>query len=472
MIDLQRRRFVQTAGTTLGSLVATGPLTAQDESSSGQSDLKIATFRFDVTPPLGHSLCGGWIPAAKVIDDPLEAIGFVILGAGAPIVVCAVDWTGLLNEAHRKWCQALAQAAGTTSDRVAVQCVHQHDAPFVCLDAQEIVSRQTGLPAMFDVDFFHRCLDSGREAIQQAIKNAVPLTHIGYGQAVVDRVASNRRLESLTGLVTAMRGSSSRDPVQQRLPEGLIDPYLKSIYFYSQRSRVAACHYYACHPMSYYGRGGVSSDFCGLARKRRQQDHPLCTQIYFNGCGGNIGAGRYNNASEAMRPVLTGRIYDAMVQAEHDCQPQPIESVQWNTHEFLPPPRTLWQPSELEQGIADVTRSVVERSRSAFILSWLRRYAAGLPILLSGLHINDVSVLHLPSECFVEYQLRAQVSAPERFVACAAYGDGGPWYIPTSEAYSQGGYEVSVAWCEPAIDQLLSSGMLTLLEDAQSKKQS
>jgi hypothetical protein len=76
-------------------------------------------------------------------------------------------------------------------------------------------------------------------------------------------------------------------------------------------------------------------------------------------------------------------------------------------------------------------------------------------------------MLHLPSECFVEYQLRAQVSAPQRFVACAAYGDGGPWYIPTSEAYPQGGYEVGVAWCEPTIDQLLSQSMLALLDDAQ-----
>ncbi len=28
-------------------------------------------------------------------------------------------------------------------------------------------------------------------------------------------------------------------------------------------------------------------------------------------------------------------------------------------------------------------------------------------------------------------QLRAQATAPSRFVACAAYGDGGPWYILT-----------------------------------------
>jgi hypothetical protein len=75
-------------------------------------------------------------------------------------------------------------------------------------------------------------------------------------------------------------------------------------------------------------------------------------------------------------------------------------------------------------------------------------------------------MLHLPAETFIEYQLEAQAAAPERFVACAAYGDGGPWYIPTAEAYPQGGYEVSVAWCDPKIDDLLTSGIGTLLKDA------
>ena len=72
-------------------------------------------------------------------------------------------------------------------------------------------------------------------------------------------------------------------------------------------------------------------------------------------------------------------------------------------------------------------------------------------------------MLHLSSGSFVEYQLRAQATAPDRFVACAAYGDGGPWYNPTADAYPQGGYAVSVAWCDPVIDQILSGGIKELL---------
>ena len=96
----------------------------------------------------------------------------------------------------------------------------------------------------------------------------------------------------------------------------------------------------------------------------------------------------------------------------------------------------------------------------------MRRIQQQIPLSLSSLHINDVSFLHLPAECFIEYQLRAQATASDRFVACAAYGDGGPWYIPTRNAYPQGGYAVSVAWCGPEMDAMLSGGIESLLKHA------
>ncbi|MCX7269951.1 MAG: hypothetical protein NT095_05555, partial [Burkholderiales bacterium] len=83
--------------------------------------------------PSGHSL------------TVFAAIGVVLLGAGKPIVLCAVDWTGILNEAHVAWRTAIAEAAGTTPDRVAVHCVHQHNAPFACLEAAKLVAAQTDL---------------------------------------------------------------------------------------------------------------------------------------------------------------------------------------------------------------------------------------------------------------------------------------------------------------------------------------
>ena len=164
--NLSRRLFLGTSA----SSIAAGLLPASAFGFRSAGNLQIGTFRYDVTPPMGHSLCGGWIKPVVGVDDPLEAIGYVLLGAGKPIVVCVVDWTGLLNNAHVQWRQALADAADTTIDRVTVHCVHQHNAPFACLDAEQIVLAQGDLPHIVELDFFKRCLDSGRDAVSAAMK--------------------------------------------------------------------------------------------------------------------------------------------------------------------------------------------------------------------------------------------------------------------------------------------------------------
>jgi hypothetical protein len=427
------------------------------------SEIHLAPFRFDVTPPIGHGCCGNWIKPIEGYDDPMEAIGFVITGVGKPIVICSVDWTGLLNEAHVAWRTAMAEAAQTSPDRVAVQVVHQHNAPFACLEAAKLVADQGDLPPMLNVDFFNRCLDAARTAVAQAMHRGERVTHIARGQAQVVEVAANRRILGDNGKVRASRGSSCADAALRALPEGLIDPFLKTVAFYADDRKLAACHYYACHPMSYYGDGRASSDFCGLARKRRQGDEPGCTHIYFNGCGGNIGAGKYNDGSREMRPVLANRIYDGIVLADADLKREPIQTVAWKTLDILPPIDPRWNEEKIVAQIADRSLKIVDRSRPAYTVSWIRRHAKNIPIVLSCLDINDVSMMHLPAECFVEYQLRAQSINADRFVATAAYGDGGPWYIPTAPAYAEVGYEVSVAWCDSAIDDVLTGGIKKLI---------
>jgi hypothetical protein len=454
-----RRQFLETSVWGAAASLVLPPFALAE----AKPVLKLAPFRFDVSPPEGHPLCGGWIKPVVGMDDAEEAIGLLITGAGEPIVICAVDWTGLLNRAHLRWRQALAQAAGTSPDRVAVQCVHQHNAPFVCLGTEEIVSAQSDLSHNVFTDFFQQCLDRGAAAVARAKTELRPVTHIATGEAKVERVAGNRRFLGPDGKVLDWRGSSSKGPRHWELPEGLIDPWLKTVAFYDGHTKLAACHYYACHPMSYYGDGRVSSDFAGLARKRRQAEEKGCVHLYFNGCGGNIAAGKYNNGTPEARRQLTERIYAAIASSEQSLQPQPIEHVAWQTRDVLLEPRTTFTEASLMAEVQKKTNLAADRIRPAMMLGFLRRCERKEPITLSALHLNHATLLHMPAECFVEYQLRAQASAPTRFVATAAYGDGGPWYIPIQEAYPQGGYEVSVAFSEPTADGILTRGSGELL---------
>jgi hypothetical protein len=432
-------------------------------------EFRIAPFRFDVTPPLGHALLGGWIEPARAIDDALEAIGYVLLDSEQPpLVVCAVDWAGLLNDAHLAWRTTLAAAAGTTPHRVAVHCVHQHNAPFVCPTARAVAARDPELPEMFDPEFFEMCLKRATECVRDAVSRAARVTHVAHARAAVKDVASNRRVaRDADGRVTAMRASSCTDPALIALPRGTVDPWLQTVAYYGDDGRkLVACHYYATHPMSFYRDGRVTSDFCGLARKRRQADDPDCTQLYFTGCAGNISAGKYNDGTPASRVALTERMHAAMVTSEQNLRPRRLRRVDWKTESILPPPHSTPRIFELEAGVMRRDAPLVERLLPAFRLGWLERVNRGVPLVLSRLRLNSISILHLPGEMFVEYQLRARAMRPRQPVAVAAYGDDGLWYVPTKEEYPAGGYEVGVAFCRDEVDSMMTEAIRRLLNQA------
>ena len=74
-----------------------------------QAGFRLATFSADVTVPIGHGMMGGaWL--SKRIADPLAAHGLALLGGGKPIVVVAVDWCEIRNDAYARWQEVLAAA--------------------------------------------------------------------------------------------------------------------------------------------------------------------------------------------------------------------------------------------------------------------------------------------------------------------------------------------------------------------------
>src|SRR5205823_9753924 len=81
-------------------------------------DISVATFDVDATPPLGSAMA--YDPVKRLDELTLRCRGIVIVGAGEPIVLCAVDWIGIANEGHDQFRERLADAAGTTRERVAV----------------------------------------------------------------------------------------------------------------------------------------------------------------------------------------------------------------------------------------------------------------------------------------------------------------------------------------------------------------
>ncbi len=429
------------------------------------AQLHIATFQVDATPPMGDPLCFGLCEPASRVDDRLTARGVILLNAGSPIVLCAVDWVEIASLGYDQICEDLAKAAGTSVDRVTLHTLHQHDTPGYNPGAEEILAANGLSGRLYGAEFvsvFRRRLAT---AVRAAVSQARPVTHLGVGRGKVEKVASNRRVLGPDGKVKYGRMSSCRIPEAIAAPEGTIDPYLTLLSFWNGDKPLVSITYYATHPQSYYCKGGVSADFIGAARALREAAVPQVSHIHFNGAGGNVAAGKYNDGSPANRPVLAARVAAGMKMAWDATKKEPIsaQQVRWSVLPVRLPSHPRLQEAKLLDEVRNPALPEKQRTRAARDLSWLRLPAAR-QIPLQLLDFGKAVVLHMPGELFVEYQLAAQRMRPDTTVAMAAYGDCGPGYIGTRIAYSQGGYETGeVSLVSPGVEDVLTNGMRRLL---------
>ncbi|MGB1888364.1 MAG: hypothetical protein ACPHOK_02060, partial [Akkermansiaceae bacterium] len=205
------------------SIVLIAVFFAAGAGKENETTLRVATFDLDVTPPVGSAMA--YTMVGKDPELSLRCRGVVILGSGKPIVMCAIDWIGVANEGYDQFRDALAKAAGTTRDRVALHALHQHDAPGCDFTAENLV-KKFGLKGYERTkgDFHREVIGRAAAAVRESLPKAQKVTHYGWGEAAVEKVASNRRILGPDGKVRAVRYTTTRDPALRAEPEGTIDP--------------------------------------------------------------------------------------------------------------------------------------------------------------------------------------------------------------------------------------------------------
>jgi hypothetical protein len=285
-----------------------------------------------------------------------------------------------------------------------------------------------------------------------------PVTHVGTGQARIVKAASSRRIRLKDGSIAA-RMSSTKDKTLQDLPEGRIDPWLKTVTFFNRSHPIVRLHYYASHPQTFYGDRRLSYDVPGIVRERLQQETGVF-QVYFNGCGGDVAFGKYNDGTRQARDRLVERLYRGIRESASRAKRFPATGLDWSVVDvkFGSRREPEFSSGYCRRVLADPKASASQRLKAAITLAWNERVRAGETVPLYRLAIGPVQMVHLPGEPFVEYQLAAQKMAPGAFVAVAGFGDCGMSYIGGDGIFTdRGGYEQTWALAGPCEDLLLGA---------------
>ena len=408
----------------------------------------------DVTPPLGHPLCSGWLKPAKVIDDPLRAghraVGrklFRILRLIGAACAAMPTWPGA----------AWPGAAHTTPKRGGSMPPSPR---YAFVDLGPLLSAAGLSLARMLISSMPPC--KSRDRPSKSLRKQ-PASRTTARETRVHDVASNRRVLGPDGKVQFWRGSATPDAKARAAPQGLIDPWLKVLGFWNGDTPLAALHFYASHPMSYYGKGRVSSDFCGLARERRQDDLPSVRQLYFNGAAGNIAAGKYNDGAPANRRLLSERIYEGMKAAWAAMERRPVTGWTWHaeTVSFEPRSEEAFSRTTNTAILGDAKATTAGKAIAAFQSPWLNRLSDRSRAVLAGGTCSGRGTARSHSS---NIQLFAQAQRKDGFICTAGYGDGGPGYIPTRHAYDEGGYETTVALAAPSCEDTMQAAIRNLLK--------
>ncbi|MCA9448733.1 MAG: hypothetical protein KC931_16545 [Candidatus Omnitrophica bacterium] len=455
------RRFLSVLAISLALATFAPGLSANED-----APIQISTFWCDITPPLGHPLCGGWIMPVVGFDDPEYAKGIVLKQGDLEVVLCSLDWCQLRNRSYDYFRETVGKALDIPPSNVAVQCVHQHNAPIVDLGVESIIPEDEEALIHADYDFIRECAHKIADAAKDSREHFHTVTHIGTSKGKVEKVASTRRLLQPDGSII-VRYSSAKEPEIRAMPEGRIDPWLRTVSFYQEDKPLARLHYYATHPQSYYGDGRTTYEFPGIARERLQEESGVF-QIYFTGCAGDVAAGKYNDGTPEARVRLTDEIYKGLVRSVSATEIEPVGDMAWDTYDLHLPGRTgeEYTLDHLKASADNEEGPKTDRLKSALGITWFERVQNGEPIEINCLSLGDVRILHLPGEPMVEFQFEAQkLGGDDLFVAVAGYGDCGMGYICTEKSYEEGGYEPSASLLDPSAESVMKEGIAKLLEE-------
>jgi len=428
---------------------------------------KVSPFTIDITPPVGHPIA---FCINEKVDSRIFIRGVVIDDSITRIVIASADVLYFIFSAYDKMVTAIAEAAGTKNEHVFLTAIHQHDS-VAMINPDET---DCGIGQKLTPEYWNKCLKDTTTGIKKAITDGfIEVQALAVSKTKITGLASNRRTYNDDGSI-AMRYSMCSDTELKKRPEGVFDPYLRTIAFLGTDEQViCALHYYASHPMAAYMRNMVSADVPGVALnyvgKRLGNDN----NIFINGCGGNVTFGKYgfhnkerNFESKEKSLNHLGKILGKAIATNiRNLRTVPFGNINIRSERIELPLRKGVTVDSLAV-IAENTKIEFDRK---IALRWKKTVQEwdkyGFREIRTISFGNEITILELFAEMAVEYQLYANSLVPDKFLAVAAYNEASCAYTCTAKMYEEGGYEPTTNYLSPEIEVKLKATIKKLLTE-------
>ena len=459
--------------------------------------IRIGVAETEITPPEGFPMAGYYHERlAAGTRDPLKAKAAVFRQGEREAVFVAADLTGISRDLCVEVRRRAAAKTGIPSQYIAISATHSHTAPDYSRHVYEFLGGKT--PADGSRPYAARLIDGIVAAVVEAHAAAQPaLVETGSGQQQTP-VSFNRRFVMKDGSVRTWQRLDNPQVVRAAGP---IDPEIGLLLIRSadEKTPLGIISNFALH-LDTVGGLQWSADFpYFIEQALRKQLGEKVISIFGNGACGDINhcdpvKKDYNKTDfignslaatiESALPQLRS-VEDATFQVRTATVDLPLAEVNdqqlARARELIPLAKSGQKVdffdlvSAYKAAILDQLRNKPARLDSDDYLSWGLSHSwtgvgESLPVEVMTMTFgNDVALVFLPGEVFVEIGLSIKRGSPYGTTLVIELSNCVETvYIPTRAAYAGGSYEVTNSAVQPGAGEMLAETALRLLRESAS----
>ncbi len=409
--------------------------------------MRIGLKRVDITPdaalPMGGNAHADSV--ARSVHDPLYANIIVLQGDQERVVLIEVDLLGVPETFSRRIKEAAAVNAGVGPENIQLNAIHTHSAPDVTLLSAEILDYSEKIS---------KAIGNGvREACGNLFKGRV-----GFGSAQLDSVSFVRRIWMKDG---SLRMNWEDLPAEEIAgTDGSIDPEIGIMKLTDAEGRLRGIYVnFALHPAVLVGYGNAySKDWVwGLDEELHKRWGKDVLVFFANGAEGNINhinlrdphQGRDFDEAYRIGKAVAERVSAALP----DISAEETEDVRMAYHQAsiarrpLRPETEAWADDLVKRcgGVIPDQLDGLPDEYYAMDYQIYKKLAEYINVDLQVLRVGNALFYTIPGEGFCQMGLRLKRKTPGRPCFVVGLANNYAGYIPTLEAFDNGGYEIRMA---------------------------
>jgi neutral ceramidase len=412
--------------------------------------LKAGVAKLDITPPVGVRMAGfaGRVFPSLAVHDPLRARALVLDDGGRRAALVGLDLIGISDQTVAEVRKAAGSSAGIAPEALLIAGTHTHSGPTRAGDdaTDQEKAYWEALPAKLI------------EVLNQAAADLTP-ARLGASSGW-SAIGINRRESIPGGRVVLGRNHFGKFDTELGLIR--VD--------HTDGKAVAALMNYACHAVCLMADNYLTSaDYPGYAAHYLEQRVPGAMGMFLQGACGNVNpreaavdhgyasGGSFNIAARAGEDLAREA---ARVWAKVETTDQ-VRIRYANRKIALPTnrPRAIKAAEEtLKAAERGAARPREERNpymtwyappnpeRARKRLADLKQQGdAPVECEIQAISLGAATFLAWPGEIFCDFGMEIKHNSPFHPTYVIGYANGSIGYVPTPEAFEEGGYEAETA---------------------------